>query len=607
MSFLNPFGLLGLFSLPIIVGLHMHRERNRSVTVSSLNLWSFLEVQLRGAKPQQIKLTWLLILDLMIAILLSFAFSRPEVSLPYSFQQEKHVIILLDDSLSMLATDVFPTRFAQAKTDIQELIDGLGSDSLISVITFGGDVVLIGDTRQISVQALRSELINLEAGNIGVEIIPALSMAFSLSDEQLPIELHIFTDGAYEEPDISVSPSLLYWHIIGENPENQAVVALNTMEIGKNSFQVFATIVNFSETRITRDLILLSDGVEVNSLSVELEPYAEFSHIWNITGRLKMVSVALSGDDNLIEDNIAGMGIASDSSVRVALISDNPEPIDKAILSALNVDLQLLSPSEYLHGMDFDLFVFRGFLPNDWPVGNVLILDPPEGSGLLRINGSQLIVSQLQYEEHGLLNGIDFGGVRWGAAWKPESWREDFIPVLSSGEIPILLTGNLGFTDLVVFLPILEEGNFIKHPAFPIFISNVLSTARKFKFPSQVAIGSELPFPSTDKYPQIIVTDPLGNSFNVRKQSDLSYGEMKLPGLYQIKVTDLDGNSEEFEISVNAGSMDESNLVSQEWAKNIGEVDSDQDLKDTLKVDLTPWLLSIVMVLVFVEAWRAWR
>ncbi len=607
MSFLNPIGLIGLLSLPVIVGLHMYRERNRSVTVSSLRLWSFLEVQLRGAKPQQIRLTWLLILDLMIAILLSLAFSRPEVSLPYSFQQEKHVIVLLDDSLSMLATDVSPSRFWQAKKDILDLLDKLDSRDLISLITFGGDVVLIGDTRQISVQTLRSELLDLEAGNIGVDIIPALSMAFSLSNEQLPVELHIFTDGAFEEPDISISPSLLQWHIFGKNPENQAVVALDTMEIGKTSFQVFATIVNFSEKRISRDLILLSDGVEVNSLAIELEPYAEFSQIWNIIGRSKMVSVALSGEDNLREDNIASLGVTLESPVRVALISDNPEPVDKAIMSVLNVDLKTYNPSEYLNGMEFDLFVFRGFLPEEWPDGNVLILDPPEGSDLLIINGSQLIVSQPQYEEHELLNGIDFGGVRWGAVWEPESWREDFIPVLASGEFPIMLTGNIGFTELVVFLPVLDDGNFINHPAFPIFISNVISTAREFKFPGQIVIGSELPLPSIDEFPQIIITNSFGDVFDVRNQNDFSFREMKVPGLYQIEVTDWDGNSMEFEISVNAGSMDESNLVPQEWAKNIGEGNSTQGFQDTLAVDLTPWILSIVMVLVFVEVWRAWR
>ena len=607
MNLLNPLGLIGLISLPVIIGLHLHRERNRSVVVSSLRLWSSIDVQLRGAKPQQIRITWLLILDLMIAVLLSFAFSRPEVILPLSFQQEKHFIVLLDDSLSMLATDVSPSRFEQAKEDIQDLLDKLGSHDLISLITFGGDVVLVGDTRQISVQALHSELVNLEAGNIGVDIIPALSMAFSLSDGQLPIEMHIFTDGANAEPDISVSPSLMQWHIIGKNPENQAVVALDTMEIGETSFQVFATIVNFNDEKVSRNLILLSDGVEVNSLSVELEPYAEVSHIWNVSGRSKNVSVVLSGEDNLLADNIASLGITADSPARVALISDNPKPVDKAILSALNIDLQILSPSEYLHGMDFDLFVFRGFLPKDWPVGKVLILDPPEGNDLLRIYGLQLIISPLFYEEHDLLNGVDFEGVRWGATWKFESWQGDFFPVVFSGEIPILLTGNIGFSELVILLPVLAEGNLIKHPAFPIFISNVLSAARKYKFPDQVAIGSEIPLPPMDEYPQIFITDPLGDVIDVRKQSDLSYGDMKLHGLYEIEITDLDGNSEEFEVGVNAGSMVESNLVPHKWVKNVGEIDPAQGLQDTTTVDLTPWLLSIVMVLVFVEAWRAWR
>ena len=85
MTFLNPLGLFGLLSVPVIVGLHLHLERNRRVIVSSMFLWSFLEAKFEGQKPKYIQLSWLLVLDIMVAVFLSLAFALLNFSIGYSY------------------------------------------------------------------------------------------------------------------------------------------------------------------------------------------------------------------------------------------------------------------------------------------------------------------------------------------------------------------------------------------------------------------------------------------------------------------------------------------------------------------------------------------
>ena len=59
---------------------------------------------------------------------------------------------------------------------------------------------------------------------------------------------------------------------------------------------------------------------------------------------------------------------------------------------------------------------------------------------------------------------------------------------------------------------------------------------------------------------------------------------------------------------MNAGSFAESNITPREWRDEYVQTQvADQTGEQTIEFDLTPWLLGIAMILLLVEAWRAWR
>ena len=607
MSFLNPIGLLGLLSLPLIVWLHLQHERNRRVVVSSIKLWTFLDIQLTGSKPKQIRLTWLLILDLLIALLLSLALSQPEINVPTIFYQGKHVIVLLDDSTSMMAANSMGTRFDLARKEALALLDKLGSRDVVSVLTFGGEPVLIGDTRQINKQVLAGNLSDLQVGNTGSDLVSALSLALAVGSDRHPLEIHIFTDGAFDAPSFGDLQTSLYWHFFNEGIDNQAVIAVDVVDVGVNSSQVLANIANFSEEVIIRDVVINVDGAMIDRSEVELEPRSVITQVWNLIGQPTVISIEMSGSDSLDQDDFAIIGVNPERMVKAALVSETPEPVDRAILSASNVDLKILQPEEYLPGMDFNLVVFRGTLPETWPAGTVLILDPPQGSSLLNVIGREPILNIPFVEEHELLRAVDFSGVRWGEAWIVRSWQDRFIPLLVSGEIPLFLYGKIGLSDLIVFLPVLDHGNLTRHPAFPSIVSNAVSYSRGIEFPSQISIGSKVQLPSEDEYPQVYITDPLGERKAASRIQGTLFGATKKPGIYKIETTDFSGNAEIYSFGVNAGSMIESDIDPGEWVNNIDVSSDDERQQSTRNVNLAPWLLGFVMILLVLEAFRAWR
>ena len=112
--------LAGLFalSLPIIVVLHMRRSRPRPLPVTTLRFWQ------EATRHQRQRLAWrrpprilLLLAQLLIAALLAVALARPALPLERlpGDQPARQLIVLLDRSTAMRATDVAPSRFEAAK------------------------------------------------------------------------------------------------------------------------------------------------------------------------------------------------------------------------------------------------------------------------------------------------------------------------------------------------------------------------------------------------------------------------------------------------------------------------------------------------------------
>src|SRR5687768_7408122 len=136
MGLAAPLALLGLLFVPLIVAFYMLRLRRAQRPVSSTFLWQELVRDVEANAPwQRLRRSLLLILQLLLAIILAVLVARPFAEHPAGLARD--LVLVIDASASMAATDVFPDRLTAAKRSAIEALDGVPADGRVSVVAAG--------------------------------------------------------------------------------------------------------------------------------------------------------------------------------------------------------------------------------------------------------------------------------------------------------------------------------------------------------------------------------------------------------------------------------------------------------------------------------------
>src|SRR5215207_2665992 len=117
MSFLAPLALISALIIgPIIVAMYLLKLRREERTVSSTFLWQRMVRDVEANAPwQKLRRNLLLLLQLLVLLALIFALARPFF---YTTGiAGRNLIVVIDRSGSMAATDVGGTRLELAKTE----------------------------------------------------------------------------------------------------------------------------------------------------------------------------------------------------------------------------------------------------------------------------------------------------------------------------------------------------------------------------------------------------------------------------------------------------------------------------------------------------------
>jgi hypothetical protein len=572
--------------------------------VSSLFLWAFLDAKLQGQRPRQLRLTWLLFLDLLIAALLSLALAQPQIEMSSTFAQDTHVIVLMDTSTSMLATDVPPSRIELAKEEVYELIDLVGQNGIVTVISVGNSAELIGDSRQVPDSTLKELVGARVAGATGVQFQAGLALAQAMMSEKKEVVVHVITDGAFDSESLDDLPFTVQWHFIGAEADNQAVISPRLVEIADGQFQMLVKLINYGTEDRTNEVRVITDGIESNRAETIVPAESEIPYLVNISGDVDYVRVEINGNDSLGVDDFTGAGRAVESVVRIALVAENPDPLDRAILAAANVELDIISPADYNYASDYDLTIFRNYLPSEWPDGVILVVDIPINSELLPASGVRAIDQPLEIEIDQLTDGLSFSGVRWQDARGIQDLQSGFTALISAGDTPVLLEQEQGRGNLIVFTPFFEVGNLIRHPVFPLLISNVIESAREFRPEQHYQVGESMIVPIDPRGSGASLQDPVLNDVRISSKGMVDLNQF---GQYSFYSQQNSSENEAAYFGVNAGDRYESDISPREWAVTLAEEELEVEDDGEFILDLTPWLLCMVAGLLVLEAWRAWR
>ena len=202
MTFADPYLLAGLVVLPLALVAYIVlalRGRRNARAAASKDLWPNLMPRRPGWRRHVPP-----VLLLMALALLLLGMARPQALLA-SDQKQTTVVLALDISRSMGATDVPPSRIAAARNAARVLVDGLPKNAKIGLVTFTRDVrVLVAPTDDRT--AFSSALTSFKLGGgtaLGVAVDRAIVSLKATHPSLKGRAIVVISDGASTEGKIA--------------------------------------------------------------------------------------------------------------------------------------------------------------------------------------------------------------------------------------------------------------------------------------------------------------------------------------------------------------------------------------------------------------------
>jgi hypothetical protein len=410
------------------------------------------------------------------------------------------------------------------------------------------------------------------------------------------------------------------------------VVDLSTTAAPDGTYQVFARLVNFSDRPVSRGVSLVVDGETVDSYNYVMPPNSVAPQVWYQEGEPMSVAVVLAGGDALVEDDTASGGFQPGKKASIEVVEETAIPVTgenpalnksavvRGVETAAGFAVEPVPADEYFERPATDLTVFHNTSVARYPAGISLVVIPPLRTqdvilpeGVLAAGSTVVVPASAVLQaagDHPLLAGLDFSGVRWGAARTLTAEEGGFVPLVSAQfegkTLPLLLSKSTGQGEVYLLTADLSRGNLTRHPVFPIMLAKMAQAAVRNPLPEQIQLGEEIVLPPAGSYLSVALTPP-GQPRQVFPSGWPRVWEATFsPGEYRFEYEDRDGSTRRFSIGVNAGSLSESDISPREWVNRTG-FGEDPSTREAGEVDLTPWLLGLAIVCLLLEAVLAWR
>jgi von Willebrand factor type A domain/Aerotolerance regulator N-terminal len=268
-----------LLLLPLaVVLLYFLKLKRKPLHVPSTFLWRKSIEDLRvNALLQWLRNNVLLLLQLLT--LLAFIYAVMAFQFHGSSTAGQHYILMIDNSASMSASDVGPSRLAAAKAEAIKEIDAHSDNDFGMVLLFNSEATTLQSyTNDRSL--LRRAVESIPQTERPTRFKDALDLADGLANprrsaeneasrppgeeagkertyvpaEGIPTEVHLFSDGRFPDvPDFNLGNLNLHFHAVGKpGPENVDNIGLVTLNAGRDEkdptkIQVLANVRNYGQ------------------------------------------------------------------------------------------------------------------------------------------------------------------------------------------------------------------------------------------------------------------------------------------------------------------------------------------------------------------------
>ena len=488
MPFTTPLALLGLLFVPAVIAMYLLKLRRDEAVVPSTLLWTRLVADVEANAPwQKLRRSLLLLLQLLLVVILAMLAARPFLERPAGLARD--IVVVMDTSASMAATDVAPDRLTAAKLAAIDALRDLPTGGKVSVIAAGRSArIVVNESTDLSRvrQAIENIAVTQSTGDLG----DALELASKLAARSGDAQVLVATDAALATNPTGRIGARIKVLPVGRDRKNQAIVALAVRTSPSAvTRSVFVSLANVDLERAARRLELWGDDrlIEVRDVPLEAQARADVI-IDDIPPDVRTVEVRLvasdpavvTAPDQLAVDDRAWAVVPPDRT-RLILVVGAGDPYLETALSFLpNVELYGVKPEEYgpatqrTDGRAWDLIIFEGNLPATLPRSPILAIAPPRTSDLGQVTGKLTNpgIGTLDTDEP-VLRFVDLSTTHIAEASRltTPDWARTIIP--GPRGAPLLYSGTRDAvpTAVLAFEP--RRSDLPLQVAFPILLANL--------------------------------------------------------------------------------------------------------------------------------------
>lgn len=384
--------LLAIFgaAAAMVTVFYILKLRRRAFAVPFSPLWNrILRDKEATSLFSRLKRLMSLLLQLALLALLVLALGDPRAAT--ALLKGRHLVVLVDTSASMQATDVGPNRLASAKEEVRKMIRGLGGSDRMLIAQMdavtSAVVPMSGDTAE-----LERALDRVQATDARADFPRALRFATDAVRGLERPEIIVVSDGNLGEAadasgPVKLGEAKLVYVPVGKGKRNVAITQFSVRRypLDKSRYEVMLEVTNTGTEPEDVELTLFGDGLLVDLTKLRLAPGERLPRFYpNLSGASSALEAKLAlaggGHDDLPADDHAFARLPERRRAKVLVVSEGNMYLEAALLLDEYLEVTQMRPQAYAASAgtsaSYDLAIFDTVTPAAAPKTNALYIDP---------------------------------------------------------------------------------------------------------------------------------------------------------------------------------------------------------------------------------------
>lgn len=503
MELLNPSALSWLLlALPIVV-FYILKIRLRRVPVSTTLFWEQIFEQ---KQPRSLweHLRHLLSLLLQLALLALLVFALAEPFFTWQGREARRIVLIVDNSASMNADDVAPSRLVEARRRGKQLVDGLRYNDEMAVIAAGtGPRVASGMTGH--QRTLREAIDAIPATDGPTRVAEAVALARRLlADSGKNQRIILLTDAAFDEARELADADDVDLIAIGGPSGNVGITRFQVRRSLRRptEYEILAEVRNLADEPASVRLDIDLNDDPIDAVPLELKPGETWSRTFEKTSLEGGHVQARLADhrDPLPADDSAWAILPRREALPVTLNTEGNLFLEKVFEAIPLVRLTVAEPGSG-KSPNSGVTVFHRQVPETLPPGPLLVIEPTGSTDLWELGEAiqdPIVVKQDSDSE--LMAHVKLENVSMPEARALKFKTKATTLAESIGGEPLYALIDRPAGKVLVLTVNLDKGDLPLQTAFPILMANATAvfSGPKGELRESQAAGSvaEVPLPA---------------------------------------------------------------------------------------------------------------